>query len=215
MTGKRNYKISNSQFILSILIVLIHASCLFMNVPGQDLQMIFGPNLAAFIQLFIGEGICRIAVPLFMVFSGYLFYLSFDGSLKSYGNKLKRRLFSLVIPYLFWSTFTFLLFFFAQKFLGMGDFFTTRNGSNIDAWYLFDNIVLNSFDSPLWFCRYLIVFAILSIILYWPLKKCPILMFALFLYLWVFNGKYFCLFTIRIKIGFYFLLFFWCNNCVA
>ena len=191
MEGKRNYKITNCQFILSIFIVLIHASCLFMNVPGKELQTVFGFNVASFIQLFIGEGICRIAVPLFMVISGYLFYLSFDGSWKSYGNKLKRRIFSLVIPYLFWSTLTFLLFFFAQKFLGLGSFFVTRNDTSINLWYLFDNIILNSYDSPLWFCRYLIVFAVLSIVLYWPLKKVPWLMFALFFYLWIFNGNFF------------------------
>ena len=65
-----------------------------MHVPGnQELQMVFGANWASFVQLFIGEGICRIAVPLFMVISGYLFYLTFDGSWKSYGSKLKRRVF--------------------------------------------------------------------------------------------------------------------------
>lgn len=189
---KRNNKISNTQFILCVLIVFIHSSCLFMNIPGNpELQMIYGVNWASYVQLFIGEGICRIAVPLFMLISGYLFYVSFDGSWKSYGNKLKRRLFSLVIPYLFWSTLTFVFFFCAQKFLGFGEMFTTRNGTDFSFWYLFDNIVLNSFDSPLWFCRYLIVFALLSILLYWPLKKCPILVFALFLYLWLFNGKFF------------------------
>ncbi len=192
MIKERNNKITNSQFILCVLIVFIHSSCLFMHVPGNpDLQMIFGANWASFIQLFIGEGICRIAVPLFMVISGYLFYLTFDGSWKSYGNKLKRRVFSLVIPYLFWSTLTFVAFFCAQRFLGLGDFFVTRNGSNINLWHLFDNIVVNSYDSPLWFCRYLIVLAVLSIIVYWPLKKCPIVVFIVLLYLWIFDGNFF------------------------
>ena len=192
MTKKRNNKITNSQFILCVLIVFIHSSCLFMHVPGNpELQMVFGANWSSFIQLFIGEGICRIAVPLFMVISGYLFYLTFDGSLKSYGNKLKRRVFSLVIPYLFWSTLTFIVFFCAQRFLGLGDFFVTRNGTEINLWYLFDNIVLNSYDSPLWFCRYLIVLALLSIIFYWPLKKCPVVVFIVLLFLWIFDGKLF------------------------
>ena len=192
MTKQRNNKITNSQFILCILIVLIHSSCLFMHVPGNpELQMVFGTNWASFVQLFIGEGICRIAVPLFMVISGYLFYLTFDGSWKSYGSKLKRRIFSLVIPYLFWSTLTFVAFFCAQRFLGLGEFFATRNGTEIDLWYFFDNIVLNSYDSPLWFCRYLIVLALLSIIVYWPLKKCPVVLFIVLLYLWLFNGNFF------------------------
>ena len=192
MTKKRNNKITNSQFILCILIVFIHSSCLFIHVPGNpELQMVFGANWSSFIQLFLGEGICRIAVPLFMVISGYLFYLTFDGSWKSYGNKLKRRVFSLVIPYLFWSALTFIVFFCAQRFLGLGDFFVTRNGTEINLWYLFDNIVLNSYDSPLWFCRYLIVLALLSIIIYWPLKKCPVVVFIVLLYLWIFDGKLF------------------------
>ncbi|MBQ7203723.1 MAG: acyltransferase [Eubacterium sp.] len=192
MQSERNYKISNCQFLLCVLIVFIHSGCLFMNIPGNtEMQTVFGVNYSSYIQLFIIEGICRIAVPLFMMISGYLFYLSFDGSWKSYGNKLKRRFFSLVIPYLFWSSLTFLAFFFAQKFLGMGEFFTTRNNDSINVLFLLKNIVLDSYDSPLWFCRYLIVFAILSIVLYWPLKKCPIIVFVLLLYLWLFNGKFF------------------------
>lgn len=191
MVEKRNYKISNIQFILSILIILIHASCLFINLPGKEMYSIFGVNFATFIQLFFVEGICRVAVPLFMAISGYLFYNTFDGSFKSYGNKLKRRLFSLVIPYLFWSALTFLLFYCAQRFLGFGGFFTTRNGTDIDFMYLIDNIVLNSFDSPLWFCRYLIVFAVISIVVYWPLKKLPIIISCVLLYLCITDGNIF------------------------
>lgn len=191
MPTKRNNKISNIQFVLSILIVLIHSSCLFINLPGKETQSVFGVNFATFIQLFFEEGICRVAVPLFMAISGYLFYATFDGSFKSYGNKLKRRLFSLVIPYLFWSALTFLAFYCAQRCLGLGGFFTTRNGTGIDFGYLFQNIILYSFDSPLWFCRYLIVFALISILVYLPLKKLPIIISCVLLYLCITDGSAF------------------------
>lgn len=191
MVSKKDFRISNIQFVLSVLIVLIHSSCLFINLPGKEMEMIYGVNFASFIQLFFEEGICRVAVPLFMVISGYLFYKTFDGSLKSYANKLKRRLFSLIIPYLFWSAFTFFLFYISQRFLGFGGFFTTRNGQGIDLAYLFNNIILDSFDSPLWFCRYLIVFAVLSIIVYLPLKKLPITITCILLFLCITDGSIF------------------------
>lgn len=212
MQAERNYKISNCQFMLCIMIVFIHSTCYFMNIPGNDeIQMIFGANYATYIQLFISEGICRIAVPLFMMISGYLFYISFDGSWKSYGNKLKRRVFSLVIPYLFWSTATFLFFFLAQKYFGFGDFFATRNGDKISLWFIIDNIILNSYDSPLWFCRYLIVLAVLSIAMYWPLKKCPIPVFLLLLYLWLFNGKFFTFLPQGLRLD---SIFFYCFGAI-
>ena len=187
---QRNAAIANIQVILSILVVLIHADCVFINLPGETLQYIYGPNYSTFIQLFISEGISRIAVPMFFVLSGYLFYHTFDGTLKRYYQKLKGRLISLVIPYLFWSSLTFFAFYFAQKIPGLGGYFTTRNGSELSIRVLFDNIIISSYNSPLWFCRYLIVFSVLSIAFYWLYRYMPIPFIAILFYGWFFNNSF-------------------------
>lgn len=175
MISKRhNVTIANIQVLLSTLVVLIHGGSIFINLPGKSLQYVYGYNYSTFIQLFICEGVTRIAVPLFFVLSGYLFYKSFDGTLEQYYNKMKRRIRSLVIPYLFWSSFVFFLFFAAQKILGMGEYFTTRNEDGLSLKVIVDNVIISSYDSPLWFCRYLIVFSVFSIGLYWLYRKLAI-----------------------------------------
>ena len=185
--NEKNEKIANLQFVLSILIVVIHANCLFFNLPGEELQYVYGNNYSTYIQLFFSEGIARIAVPTFFIISGYLFFNTFDGGFKSYGKKLKRRIFSLLIPYLFWSAFTFFAFFFAQKIPGIGEYFTTRNDAELTFKILFDNIIISSYNSPLWYVRYLIVFSILSIAIYWLVKKVPFVFSIIAFVGWMFN----------------------------
>ena len=84
--------------------VLIHSMCIFVNLPGSRTQYIYGENWATFLQILIGNRIARIAVSSFFVIPGYFFFKKFDGTP---GEKLKRRVTSLAIPYLFWSAFTF------------------------------------------------------------------------------------------------------------
>ena len=183
----RNAKIANIQFVLSILIVMIHANSVFINLPGSQTQYVYGTNWASFVQLFFSEGIARIAVPTFFIISAYLFFNSFDGSLKVYAKKIKKRFFSLVIPYLFWSAFTFFAFFIAQKIPGVKEYFTTRNEESLSIKVLFDNIIVSSYNSPLWFVRYLIVFSLLSIVLYYAVKKVPFVFTIIAFIGWVFG----------------------------
>ncbi len=50
--NEKNQKIANLQFVLSVLIVVIHANCLFFNLPGEELQYVYGNNYSTYIQLF-------------------------------------------------------------------------------------------------------------------------------------------------------------------
>jgi fucose 4-O-acetylase-like acetyltransferase len=171
--SKRNPKIANIQFLLSVLVVLIHGVTIFINLPGSETQYIYGKNFSTFLQIFIGDGIARIAVPTFFIISGYLFYINFDGSFKAYGNKIQKRIRSLVIPYLFWSALTFFAFYIAQKIPAIAPYFSTRNAGELSFEIILENIIIGSYNSPLWFCRYLIVFAALSMLFYYVGKKIP------------------------------------------
>ena len=54
------------------------------------------------IQFFRSE-ICRIFVPLFFAISGYLFFVRYDGGTSDfYKRQWRRRLFTLLVPYLLW-----------------------------------------------------------------------------------------------------------------
>ena len=151
------------------------------------MQYVFGLNISSFIQVFISEGISRIAVPMFLCISGYLLFKTFDGSFKCYIGKLKKRFFSLVIPYLFWSAAVFFAFHFAQKIPALSGYFTTRNAGAISFKTILEDIVFESYNSPLWFCKYLIVFAILSIAFYWLIKKVWFIILPIAFYGWFFG----------------------------
>lgn len=173
---QKNSKISNYQFILSVLVVLIHSMTIFINLPGHATQYVYGTNFSTFFQIFIGDGIARIAVPTFFILSGYLFYNRFNSSVGDYFVKLRKRVHSLVIPYLFWSSITFFAFFIAQKIPAISSYFTTRNQGKLSLQIIIDEIVLSSYNSPLWYCRYLIVFALLALPCYWLGKKIPVIL---------------------------------------
>ena len=110
-------KLANCQWILAIFIVMIHSTTLMLNMPNGNGEIIsaYGKNVATFVQLFFSEGLCRIAVPLFFVFSGYLYFQSYRPELACYLGKITKRTKSIVAPYLFWSTLTFLVFFCCAK----------------------------------------------------------------------------------------------------
>lgn len=64
---------------------------------------------ADFIRFFISQGVARVAVPLFFLVSGYLFFLG-QWSWSKYADKLKRRINTLLIPFLFWNLATWAIY---------------------------------------------------------------------------------------------------------
>jgi len=172
--------------MLSILIVFIHSSSYVINLQGETVS-IYGQNAATFIQLFFTEGVCRVAVPLFLIISGYLFFITYKNTLDGYKYKLKRRFFSLAIPYTIWSAAVFFMFFIAQRIPSLASFFSTRDTTNFGILDILYNIFITSFNSPLWFCRYLIVFALLSPLFYIAIKKLPFIVIPAAFAIWFFN----------------------------
>lgn len=83
------------RFPLIVAVVFIHGvgKDIFNNfnfIPSNDFILL--TNLTT-------NGICRIAVPLFFLISGYLFFAK-KWNMRIYKEKLKRRVHSLLIPYL-------------------------------------------------------------------------------------------------------------------
>jgi surface polysaccharide O-acyltransferase-like enzyme len=67
-----------------------------------------------FVRFFISRGVAAIAVPLFFAVSGYLFFLG-EWSREKFFGKLKRRLRTLLIPFLFWNVLTLAVFAIAES----------------------------------------------------------------------------------------------------
>ena len=91
-------------FLLSILVVLVHST----HFSVEELQGVARlPFLSSSFlekwEFFFSEFLGQVAVPGFFFVSGYLFFHNLE-SLSQWREKLRKRFFSYVLPYLFWNT---------------------------------------------------------------------------------------------------------------
>ena len=84
-------------------VIYIHAYNTAIGYAGGVLGRTEVNDLTLWVRVFLSEGIARIAVPLFFLMSGYLFFATFHWSRQTYWHKMLSRLRSLFIPFLFWN----------------------------------------------------------------------------------------------------------------
>ena len=168
--------ISLLRFPLAVFVVFIH-------VEGRYFHFGSISTGSYLITHFISNIICKVAVPTFFFISGFLFFLNIEVfSREIYRKKLRKRIKSLLIPYIIWNTIAFVIYMLAQYY-GFNSFFT--------KFTLTDNIISNivkiygytsnwsgtsiisipftfrtPIDGPLWFVRDLIILSILTPYIY-------------------------------------------------
>ncbi|KAA6327374.1 hypothetical protein EZS27_023639, partial [termite gut metagenome] len=103
------------RFPLIVGVVFIHSSFSNgVNTGGINLIPDIPLPVYNLISNFFSQVLARLAVPLFYFFSGYLFFYKMNFSFSSYLKKIKSRINTLLIPYLFWNCVVVILFFSAQ-----------------------------------------------------------------------------------------------------
>lgn len=129
-----------------------------------------------FIQLFLGQGICRISIPLFLIISGYLFFYNVDGGLQSIWRKIKKRRKTLLLPYIlaniaFVSVFI-LMYYIPQteQFVNTPVVESLKNSSFLAN---LRGLFWDPAGFHLWFLRDLILVVLSTPILYYLLKYIP------------------------------------------
>lgn len=169
-------KITTISFFLMIMIINIHAYNLLPTIPK-------GYN--TFLQDLFSQGFSRIAVPLFFLISGYLFFLNIkEGSLIEFLLKYKSRFKSLVIPYLFWTVYSCLLYFFLQSIPVIGVFFTKDLVINYSLSDWFRAIFISPIAFQFWFIQDLIVLVLITPLLYRLIKYFNYYILLLFTITW-------------------------------
>ena len=194
-------KLKVLSFFSIILVLYIHSG--FHNTPDEIQGMAFNHYLQTSISGMLG----RCAVPLFYAISGYLFFLNIDNGMLSVWGKMKRRVKTLLIPFIIAACF------FPAFMVGMELFPWTKNYINADGLFS-DNFQLplgdfmqslfyktEGSESPwafhLWFLRDLIIIISISPLLYYLRKANAFILLTLFFLIPFFN----------IKIGFIYALF--------
>ena len=89
---------------LTIMVVALHS---YIAIGGWDYPNLAGngtgSNVAQFFMIAISHVITHIAVPLFFLISGFLFYQNIgSGELDIWKRKFSSRLRSLLLPYVLW-----------------------------------------------------------------------------------------------------------------
>lgn len=144
--------------IAILMVIMIHC-----DIRGR-LQQDYSVPFDIYMQCLTRE-IVFDAVPLFFFVSGFLFYLNEE----SIWQKWKKRVKSLLIPYLLWCSFYFVFLFLTQRVLGLERFFSGDKLKLIADFEAIDYLRVfwdirdgGPILAPLWFLRNLIVLCVLA-----------------------------------------------------
>ncbi len=97
--------ISNLRFPLAVMVVYVHFFGAKINNENELLSPYYTfDSLYNIIRVYISYGLCQIAVPIFFLISGFLFYQNLEKwNWKVWKGKIHRRFYTLMIPYLIWN----------------------------------------------------------------------------------------------------------------
>lgn len=146
-------------FILSIFVFLIHISS-FEQYENSGTLISFINTKASY---FLTESITRVAVPMFLILSGIAFFRDYDN--KKYIQKLKKRIFTLLIPYLLWNT-LWMLFHIAYSYTSLQKYFVGKEKFALSFGNVLKGIFLYESNTLFWYIFNLIVFAIAAPLIY-------------------------------------------------
>lgn len=140
-----------------------------------------------FFQEWTTSWLLRVGLPVLSAISGYLMLWGWQQSWSFYARKIRRRIQSLLIPFLSVSLLTVLTYACIQALPGTAGFFEPpliRDWSLAELW---NRLIINPLNYPLYFLRDLFLVALLAPLLAWLLRS-PALalptLLALFLLWW-------------------------------
>ncbi len=181
-------KIRIISFFSIIMVVFIHSYNNIINLNSVSKRIEWEFNL--FFQNLFSNGITRIAVPIFFLLSGLLFFKDFNTNSEithKFFVKIKKRIRTLFIPYMFWSLLGVVIYYCLQTASVSKLFFTKELIVNYSLGQLLNRIFIDPIPYQLWFIRDLMLLVFISPILYFLLKKTFILYISIILmsFLWI------------------------------
>ena len=184
MSPQLSQKLKNISFLLMIFVAFIHSYNLNVQIGG--LNYLEPPYWLRFLESFISDGVCRVAVPMFFAISGYLACekIGENFTWAWYGNLLKKKFFSLLIPYLLVSAFGILLVVVLQLIPFSRPYFNNFSLENttLNKWIWI--WLISPVPFQLWFVRFLILHFLVFPFFYYPIKYFKIMFLMLLFAFW-------------------------------
>ncbi len=202
------------RFPLAVLVVFIHAFGPALDVEQLHAGGLSGMAVFGYLRILISAVIARSAVPLFFLFSGFLFFWGveqFDRTV--YAEKLRKRWHSLARPYLIWNILAALwmvvikmggILLHGKPWSGIGDYFAQQGYLHMlwdcGVWderttWLGTTIRDSGPElGPFWFVRNLMVLAVLTPVLYWLIRRLRLgfVLMVVALYVTDIRASWFC-----------------------
>ncbi len=171
ITSRQSQVIDWLRFPLAAAVVLLHA--------GESTTGLYDMDFSGTLRIALSQGICRIAVPCFFLFSGFLFFTKLENwDTQVWLDKIRKRGRTLLVPYLIWNILALLVGF------GYG-WLRSRVNPVIVPESLLETLQSNGWlnifwastygcpvDYPLWFIRNLILFVAASPLVWLLARKC-------------------------------------------
>jgi len=189
MNKHNTLKLKILSFVLIIMVVFLHSYSISSTNSVSEKLATRGYN--SFLQHFLSEEITRIAVPLFFLISGFLFFFNLKGTKEEFLVKFKKRTKSLLVPYLFWSSIWILIYFCFQAFPQTQAFFAGKPVRDFSISEFLNTLFILPIPFQLWFLRDLIILVLISPLLYLLIKNFKYLPFLVLLLGWYLNINYY------------------------
>lgn len=159
MTEKVYKRLNYIAAICTIFVVFIHSD----NMMQYDFYGKSG-EITLFVEGIVVPAIINVAVPIFYLISGILFFRNYSWSMVL--PKYKSRFKSVVIPYIVWnSMYTLMAIFFSVSSIGRY-MNSTWKMLPISAENIIEGVLFHKYLPVFWFVKYLILFIILSPVVY-------------------------------------------------
>lgn len=195
------------RFPLAILVVFVHGFGAEIDIAELHASGLTGMAIYDYVRLFFSVVIARSAVPIFFIISGYLLFLKVEDYSKTvYMAKLRKRLYSLVVPYFSWIV---LLILWTLMFMVGGILLHGKPWTRIIVYFQENGYLHMLWDSsvweerttwlgvkthnsgpvllPFWYMRDLIMMVVISPVIYWLINKTKIIFLILLLAIYVFD----------------------------
>jgi hypothetical protein len=182
-------------FPLIVGVVYIHNSRTAVHIGNGSVGAVHVSAWVDFVMFFISGGISSVAVPLFLLICVYLFFLKLSKwSWERYVGKIKRRIHTLLIPFIFWNLMSLLVYTIGQSFSKTKKYFVGTLWPPVDSSFIgyigamFGITTIFPIAGQFWFIRDLMALVVLAPVIYFILTRKIALPFLIVLFgLWYFN----------------------------
>jgi fucose 4-O-acetylase-like acetyltransferase len=147
-------------------------------------------TFTTFIEYFFANGALRFRIPMLFMISGYIYALQDN---KPYGERIKRRIRTLIIPFLIWSALGLILTYLWQQFpvtaqavkdAQLDQFGDNRPYTEIGWEGILRRWLVKPVSFQLWFIRSLFIYNMLYPVIKWAVIKYPVIWFSVLFIFW-------------------------------